>query len=96
MERLVRDCKPAQTDLNVLKSTLLTSLRCALICKLVFAAPKWQMHVFVFVFVFVFACVVVVEMRATLQKLESRVAVLEKIPAPAAIPAAKVDAVVRS
>lgn len=94
MERLVRDCKPAQTDLNVLKSTLLTSLRCALICKLVFAAPKWQMHVFVFVFVF--ACVVVVEMRATLQKLESRVAVLEKIPAPAAIPAAKVDAVVRS
>lgn len=33
---------------------------------------------------------VVVEMRATLQKLESRVAVLEKSPAPAAIPAAKV------
>lgn len=32
---------------------------------------------------------VVVEMRATLQKLESRVAVLEKSPAPAAIPAAK-------
>lgn len=91
MERLVRDCKPAQTDLNVLKSTLLTSLRCALICKLVFAAPKWQMHVFDFDFVF--ACVVVVEMRATLQKLESRVAVLEKSPAPAAIPAAKVDAV---
>ncbi|XP_042076159.1 eukaryotic translation elongation factor 1 delta a (guanine nucleotide exchange protein) isoform X6 [Haplochromis burtoni] len=33
---------------------------------------------------------VVVEMRATLQKLESRVAVLEKSPTPAAIPAAKV------
>lgn len=49
------------------------------------------MHVFDFDFVF--ACVVVVEMRATLQKLESRVAVLEKSPAPAAIPAAKVDAV---
>ncbi|KAL3988641.1 MKL/myocardin-like protein [Sarotherodon galilaeus] len=32
---------------------------------------------------------VVVEMRAALQKLESRVAVLEKSPAPAAIPAAK-------
>lgn len=92
MERLVRDCKPAQTDLNVFKSTLLTSLRCALICKLVFAAPKWQM----LDFDFVFACVVVVEMRATLQKLESRVAVLEKSPAPAAIPAAKVDSVVCS
>lgn len=91
----MRDRKPAQTDLNVSKSTLITyiytSLRCTLICKLIFAAPKWQMHVFDFDFVF--ACVVVVEMRATLQKLESRVAVLEKSPTPAAIPAAKVDAV---
>lgn len=36
-------------------------------------------------------CTVVVgEMRAALQKLESRVAVLEKSPAPAAVPSAKV------
>lgn len=34
---------------------------------------------------------VVEDMRAALQKLESRVAVLEKSPAPAAGPCAKVD-----
>lgn len=77
----------------MLKSTLLTNKYQLEMCpysKLVFAAPKWQMHVFDSD---MSACVVVVEMRAALQKLESRVTVLEKSPAPAAIPAAKVDAV---
>lgn len=36
------------------------------------------------------ACLVVENLKAALQKLESRVAVLEKPPAPAAVPAAKV------
>lgn len=38
----------------------------------------------------VFARLVVETLKATLQKLESRVAILEKAPAPAAVPCAKV------